>query len=78
MKPDELDCEQALQQLFDYLDHELAPAEREAMQHHLDTCRSCYSRADFEGRLKARMAGLREEQPSATATDRIRRLLDGL
>ena len=72
----ELDCEQALKRLFDFLDHELDAEERDAMQHHLDTCRSCFSRADFENRLKGRLTSLREQEPSASAAERIRRLLE--
>jgi anti-sigma factor (TIGR02949 family) len=71
----DIDCEQALRSLFDFLDHELDPQERDAMQHHLSTCRSCYSRANFEGRLKEKLRELRCDDPPETAHERIRRLL---
>lgn len=71
----EIDCEQALKQLLAFIDHELNEDEREAMQRHLDTCRSCFSRANFERRLKDKLRELREDQPSQDATERIRRLL---
>lgn len=71
----EINCEQALKQLLAFIDHELDEDEREAMQRHLDTCRSCFSRANFERRLKNKLRELREDQPSQDATERIRRLL---
>lgn len=75
MTQHEIDCEQALARLFDFLDHELGEDEREAMQHHLATCRSCYSRASFEGRLKEKLRELRREPPYQGAGERIRKLL---
>ena len=76
MERHDYDCEQALQRLFDFLDHELDADERDAMQRHLHTCRSCYSRADFERRLKGKLAALREQVPAPSAEERIRRLLE--
>lgn len=76
MTPREIDCEQALRGLFDFLDRELDDEERAAMQHHLATCRSCYSRWDFERRLKARLRELRDQSIAARAQERIRRLLE--
>lgn len=52
-------CEDALQVLAEYLDGELgdrAPGARAGLERHLAICRSCYSRAEFEKRLKARIA----------------------
>jgi anti-sigma factor (TIGR02949 family) len=71
----DFDCEQALRRLFDFLDHELEDGERDAMQRHLSTCRSCFSRADFERRLKAKLGELRQE-PAPSAGERIKRLLE--
>lgn len=63
-----IDCEQALAHVFEYIDRELNAREREAMQHHLHTCKSCFSRAEFERRLKQKLAGLRERAaPDAQA-----------
>ncbi|MEX2530855.1 MAG: zf-HC2 domain-containing protein [Gemmatimonadota bacterium] len=54
LRPD-IDCEEAVRQLAAYLDQELDSSVTETMQRHLDTCQSCYSRAEFERRLKARI-----------------------
>lgn len=75
MSQRELGCEQALQHLFEFIDHELDAEERDAVQHHLFTCRSCYSRAEFERRLKLKLHELQHEKPVAQASERIKRLL---
>ena len=50
-------CEEALRRLAAYLDDELDPSSREEVGRHLERCRSCYSRAEFERRLKERIRG---------------------
>lgn len=72
-----IDCEQALARIFELLDHELKGEEREAMEHHLHTCRSCFSRAEFERRLKSKLQALRETD-TAAARRRIEKLLQAL
>ena len=72
-----IDCEQALARIFELLDHELKDEEREAMEHHLHTCRSCFSRAEFERRLKSKLQALRETD-TAAARRHIEKLLQGL
>jgi len=72
-----IDCEQALARIFEFIDHELDAAEQEAMQEHLHTCKSCFSRAEFERRLKQKLTGLRDEAEPA-AKSRIERLIKSL
>jgi anti-sigma factor (TIGR02949 family) len=72
-----IDCEQALARIFELIDHELKGEEREAMEHHLHTCRSCFSRAEFERRLKSKLQALRETD-TAAARRRIEKLLQAL
>ena len=76
MTENEIDCEQALTQIFEYVDHELAENGRTAMEHHLHTCQSCFSRMEFERRLKEKVGALREEKVSSKVTGRIKGLLD--
>lgn len=72
-----VDCEQALAQMFEFIDHELNAHEHEAMQAHLHTCKSCFSRAEFERRLKQKLTGLRERAaPGAQA--RLEKLIKSL
>ena len=41
-------CEEALENLFDFLDGELDERNRAAIEQHLDICKRCYPRAKFE------------------------------
>jgi anti-sigma factor (TIGR02949 family) len=75
MTKPQIDCEQALKQIFEFIDHELGDSEHEAMQHHLHTCKSCFSRVEFERLLKERVGELREDEASPTVTERIKGLL---
>ena len=71
-----INCEEALRRLFDYLDSELAGEPQREMAHHLEHCRSCFSRLEFEKRLKAHTADLGQEPVSQDLEQRIRALLD--
>jgi anti-sigma factor (TIGR02949 family) len=75
MTQHDIDCEQALKRLFDFIDQELDDDERDAMQRHLSTCRSCFSRASFERRLKEKLHELRCDEPTPDASERLKRLL---
>ncbi len=70
-----INCEEALTRLFDYLDHELDGPRHAEMEQHLKICRGCYSRAEFEKRLKTKLTGVGTEKPSGEFEVRIRKLL---
>jgi len=76
MTEKEIDCEKALSQILEYVDHELATSGRAAMENHLHTCQSCFSRMEFERRLKAKLGALSQENASSSVTNRIKGLLD--
>jgi anti-sigma factor RsiW len=76
MTKHEIECEQALRQVFEYIDHVLDDTERAAMEHHLHTCHSCYSRVEFEGRLKAKLGELKKHDADPTVRERIKKLLE--
>ena len=46
------DCNDALHQLYRYLDGELTDESRSVIQHHLDTCQPCAEPYDFEAELR--------------------------
>ena len=71
-----IDCEEALRRLAEYLDAELHGEPEREMAQHLERCRSCFSRVEFEKRLKERTAELRREPVPADLDGRIRKLLD--
>ncbi len=70
-----ISCEEALRLLAEHLDGELGGAHRREVERHLEICRSCFSRAEFEQRLKARLVTVRERAVEATFEERIRTLI---
>jgi anti-sigma factor RsiW len=71
-----LTCEEALRFLAAYLDGELAEVAEGEVEGHLARCRSCYSRAEFERRMKGQVRGLGRSDVPAEFGERIRRLLE--
>jgi anti-sigma factor (TIGR02949 family) len=75
MNDRQIDCERALKQIFEFIDHELLEGDRQAMQRHLHTCKSCFSRVEFERLLKERVGELRDEEVGPQISQRIKGLL---
>lgn len=50
------DCNETLQELYAYLDGELAPEHRADVQHHLDGCMDCLQAYDFHAELRVVIA----------------------
>lgn len=72
---EKITCEEAIRLLAQYLDRELASAEEGRVREHLDTCRSCFSRAAFERQLKESLAELRDEPVQPGFEERIRKMI---
>lgn len=70
-----LTCDEALRLLAAFLDDELHAGTREGVERHLETCRSCFSRAEFERRLQGEIARLNREEVAPGFEERVRRLL---
>jgi anti-sigma factor (TIGR02949 family) len=68
-------CERALKRLLEFIDHELSDGERDSVERHLRTCRSCFSRMEFERRLKQRLSALSTAHVPSTSLDRVRNLI---
>jgi anti-sigma factor (TIGR02949 family) len=77
MTKEEISCEQALKQILEYIDHELGEHERAAMQQHMHTCKSCFSRMEFERRLKEKVGALGDDEVPSRLGERIKGLLKG-
>ncbi|HEX9994470.1 MAG TPA: mycothiol system anti-sigma-R factor [Acidimicrobiales bacterium] len=50
------ECDEALHQLYVFLDGELTQERRELIRHHLDECIPCLGAFDFEAELRVVMA----------------------
>ena len=68
-------CEEALRFLAAHLDGELAAGLSQDLEAHLARCRGCFSRAEFERRLKERVASLARQDVAPEFAERIRDLL---
>ena len=75
MAVNDIDCAQALKRLIEFIDRELADADRDVIERHLQTCRSCLSRAEFERALKGKLRGLSHGDVPSKTLDRITALM---
>jgi len=66
--PKNLECDEAIRMVLEYLDNELEQPNHDALEAHIHKCRSCYTRVEFEKRLK----GLVRETPPETAPEDLK------
>lgn len=69
-------CNDALQTLYHYLDGELTPERRAAIQRHLDECSPCLSAFDFEAELKVVIARSCRDQVPETLRLRVAEVIE--
>ena len=72
---DTISCEEALRRVFEYLDHALKESEHCQIEDHLSKCRSCYSRVEFERRLKEHLHDLGREKAPPSLEDKVRGII---
>ena len=72
---DDMTCEEALRLLAEYIDGELEDATRGDVQRHLDACRGCYSRAEFERGLKTQLVAIGTAAVRPQLEERVRALI---
>jgi anti-sigma factor (TIGR02949 family) len=77
MNTEMITCEEAIRLIARYIDRELNEAETTQLGVHIDRCKTCYSRVEFEQKLKAQLATLRSAAVSDELGSRIRGLLQG-
>lgn len=70
-----LTCEEAIELLAAYIDDELKQDSSADLERHLDRCRSCYSRHQFERTLKQQISRLAREPVRPEFESRIRTLV---
>ncbi|MGD8999509.1 MAG: zf-HC2 domain-containing protein [Granulosicoccaceae bacterium] len=74
--PRQLECEEAIRLVLDYLDNELEHNDHTAMEAHLHTCRSCFTRMEFEKRLKGKLRKLDVVSAPDGLKNRIKKITD--
>jgi mycothiol system anti-sigma-R factor len=70
-----MECEEVIRLILEYLDGELHEDQHVGVSEHLEECRSCFSRAEFERRLKGHLAELGHESVPMSFEERIRSLI---
>jgi len=71
------DCLKAFDHLYAYLNGELKDPEAVAMiEHHLSHCRSCFSRAQIEREINARLRESKSGDTPASLQKRLKKLID--
>jgi len=69
-------CEDVLRQLVAYLDRDVDAHTATEIDRHLEACRGCFSRADFERKLKAQLRAAGEKRAPARLRARIKGIVD--
>jgi len=76
---EEIDCLEAIDKMYAYLDGELKDNVSLAKFHkHLAHCKSCYSRSELEGILTERIKESARNKTPDVLKSRLRNLLDDL
>lgn len=73
---EEIDCLEAIELLYAYLDGELNDEELGKYEHHMGHCRSCYSRSELETALNKRIEKSGKGEVPKALQNRIRHLVD--
>lgn len=68
---DRMKCEEVIERLMEFLDRELDAATDREIARHMEACRACFSRAEFERKLRVRV----RETGDVKAPDSLRRRL---
>jgi len=74
---DHIRCEEVIAHLLMYLDGEIDDdRKRQQIDKHLQECRGCFSRAEFERALRKRVEAIGEERAGAKLRQRVKELIE--
>ena len=71
-----ISCDEAVRQLWDYLDSTLSPADLEAVEGHLAFCRRCCGEAEFARELRGFLASRAAGEVPVDVRVRLERFVD--
>ncbi len=71
MRRDSIPCQQAMMRLWEFLDRELDPVSEDEVRSHLEVCRRCYPRYDFQRAYFGLMQRLANEPQPPELRSRI-------
>ena len=73
---DKIRCEEVIAHLLSYLDGEIDDTKRVQIDRHLEECRGCFSRAEFEKALRDKVRQTGDASPSRSLQERIKALIE--
>jgi len=76
-KVKDISCEEAIRHLLEYLDSECEVHTHEEIDQHLSACQACYSRMEFEKRLRSQLRNSGEQAVPDSLKNRIDKLFSG-
>jgi anti-sigma factor (TIGR02949 family) len=71
-------CREAVRRLWDYLDHELAPDDEQALERHLAFCLRCCGELDFARELQGLLRARTDEPLPTDVQRRLDAVIDDL
>ena len=71
----EIDCDEVMRQLFDYLDNEVDITAQDEIHQHVEECRSCFSRVEFEKQLKGKVQGAGKDSAPESLKNKLADLM---
>jgi anti-sigma factor (TIGR02949 family) len=73
-----ISCSEAVRQLWDYLEREVAPADAQRIEEHLSVCRRCCGEVEFADELRTFLATNAVGDIPGEVEQRLLGFLDGL
>lgn len=74
--PANISCDEAIKRIFGYIDDHLQGKPRAELEHHLEACRHCFDRVEFERLLKSRLSKLHVDPTSEKLRKKVEELVD--
>lgn len=71
-------CSEAVRQLWDYLDHAIAPEDQEKVEHHLSFCRRCCGELEFAKEIRRFLASGSSHEVPTHVKERFERFVEEL
>lgn len=71
-----ISCEEVVERLLDYLHRELDGAANAEIERHLDRCHDCFSRAEFEQKLRERITESGQQEAPERLRRRVREMIE--
>ena len=73
----DINCDEAIKHLMDYLDNYLKHQRKSELEKHLASCSSCMNRFEFQKSLKTKISSLADQSDPSLA-NRLKKLLSSV